>query len=122
MYFKGDFKMKTLNSKTDILDEVRVLTLDMKISSTGDKVTVHFFGEMDQDTKEILTSDDHEKINTHLKEISNIINNAIVKEIKEEVSRLTKEDLSFVEFLQAIDESDDLKKAVDTVMDFFKKM
>lgn len=114
--------MKTLNSKTDILDEVRVLTLDMKISSTGDKVTVHFFGEMDQDTKEILTSDDHEKINTHLKEISNIINNAIVKEIKEEVSRLTKEDLSFVEFLQAIDESDDLKKAVDTVMDFFKKM
>ena len=114
--------MKTLNSKTDILDEVRVLTLDMKISSTGDNVTVRFFGEMDQDTKEILTHDDHKKINAHLGQISEIVKNAIIKEIKEEVSRLTKEDLSFVEFLQAIDDNDDLKKAVDTMMDFFKKM
>ena len=114
--------MKTLNSKTDILDEVRVLTLDMKISSVGDKVTVRFFGEMDQDTKEVLTSDDHKKINAHLEQISEIVKNAIIKEIKEEVSRLTKEDLSFVEFLQAIDDNDDLKKAVDTMMDFFKKM
>lgn len=114
--------MKTLNSKADILGEVRVLTLSMKLSSVGNNVTAHFFGEMDQDVQDVLTYDDHEKINVHLEQISEIVKNAIVKEIKEEVSRLTKEELSFTEFLKAVDDNDDLKKAMDTMMDFFRKM
>lgn len=108
--------MLELNSKVDILD------LSVRIHATDKGLSTAFRGGVNGSIKDILTRDEFEKVGSNIKEISTIINDAIIREIEKDLLEESPLDgLSFIDFMKAIDEDEGLKDALDNVMKFFDK-
>ena len=106
--------------KSENLD---ILNLSVKLNFGDDGITSTFKTDIDKSIGDMLTNKESEKIKKNLNEISNVINDAIMRDFECDLSDFI-DDLSlddFDDFINKINKDKELRNALDTLMEALKK-